>query len=167
MPDDVFNPDFWRGRLIFSDGELHRAIYRCSIEQWLVIEARHRAELAQHLRPTDSILDAGCGYGRLLDILPAEWDGRYVGVDLAQDFIHLARRRHPGKQFIVGNLLSLRAQRDCQRYDWVIAVSLRLMVKTNLGEAVWEQIESNLHHVANKILYLEYEATIPAEIVIC
>jgi SAM-dependent methyltransferase len=50
-----------------------------------------------------SLLDVGCGDGRLGSLL-GSWAGRYVGVDLAEQAIAFARAFNPGAEFIIGDV---------------------------------------------------------------
>ena len=61
----------------------------------------------------DVIIDAGCGYGELLNYLPG---CRYVGIDLCDEMILEARRRHPGRSFRKVDLREVEAR----AYDWVV-----------------------------------------------
>lgn len=56
--------------------------------------------LMEHLRPTDTLVDLGCGTGRLaVHAIPALVGGHYVGIDIAASMLGHARalvaRRHP------------------------------------------------------------------------
>lgn len=165
MTRPILDPSFWRQRLQSATadgatGQLHRAVFECSPERWQRIEAKHREILARHIQPGDSILDAGCGWGRLLDLLPAAWHttGRYVGVDLSPDFIDMARQRYPGKLFLLGDLRHLLANGLLDgEFHWAVLVSIRPMVRRELGEEVWQQMERELHRVAERLLFLEYD----------
>lgn len=53
----------------------------------------------------DKVLDAGCGSGRLLQILE-EKKIEYVGIDSSDKLLEKARKRFPGRTFIVGNITS-------------------------------------------------------------
>lgn len=48
-----------------------------------------------------SVLDFGCGAGRLLDLLRSDFafTGHYVGYDLSEEQLRLARARHPDTRF--------------------------------------------------------------------
>lgn len=48
-----------------------------------------------------SLLDVGCGDGRLCSLL-GDWAGRYVGVDLSEQAIAFAQAFNPGHEFVVG-----------------------------------------------------------------
>jgi SAM-dependent methyltransferase len=48
-----------------------------------------------------SLLDVGCGDGRLCSLL-GDWAGRYVGVDLSEQAIAFAQAFNPGREFVVG-----------------------------------------------------------------
>src|SRR4051812_25215768 len=47
------------------------------------------------VRSGERVLDVGCGVGDLLDHLPAGVD--YFGYDHNEDYIRMARERHPGR----------------------------------------------------------------------
>ena len=119
------------------------------------IEAKHRKILAETLKPRHSILDAGCAWGRLLDLLPEWWDGRYLGVDLSPDFVKLAQKEHPTREFVVGNLAAIDLP---DRFDLAVLISIRPMIRRNLGDEAWNVMEANLKRHAKKVLYLEYDA---------
>ncbi len=76
--------------------------------QWVRFEAAFDG-----IRPDEqeSVLDLGCGFGDLLGFLRARgWQGRYTGVDLVDELIGEARRRHagdPGASFVSGDLESV------------------------------------------------------------
>jgi len=70
---------------------------------------------------TCSILDVGCGFGDLLDFLHARrWQGRYEGIDIVPDLLAVARQRHPGGHFALGDISGEPLQK-LGRFDYVIA----------------------------------------------
>jgi cyclopropane fatty-acyl-phospholipid synthase-like methyltransferase len=138
-----------------ASDEQHRAIYMTDRDTWEAIEQRHKQILARTIGPQDSILDAGCGWGRLLTLLPPSWNGGYLGIDLSPDFIALARKRHRGRTFWCASLLNLPPVHGT--YDWAVFISIRPMVIKNLGQQAWDIMEANLRQVAKKLLYLEYK----------
>lgn len=92
---------------------------------------------ATDLKPSKSVLDVGCGYGRVASCFcDAEYD--YTGIDVAPAAIDVARAREPRGRFVLGSALNttLRKKFDlvCALYvcvhfvdeaDWV-ALLLRL-----------------------------------------
>ena len=159
MPELVLDPDYWRRRMETAPpSEPHHAIFKCPLDRWLRIEAKHRGILARVLKPSDSILDVGCGWGRLLTLLPPWYAGQYSGFDLAPTFIERARGAYPNK------IWHVRDARDLSDYfglgyDYAVMISFRPMVKRNLGDETWDDIESNVRRCAKKLLYLEYDET--------
>lgn len=157
MTEPILDPAYWRQRQEQARRTAeHHAIYRCSVEEWEKIATRHREVLANLVQPHDSILDAGCGWGRLLTLLPASWRGLYCGVDLSPDFVRRAETRHPGRRFVVAELTKLPAL-PLPSYDWCVLISMRPMIVRNCGVEVWETVERNLKEVSRKLLYLEYD----------
>ena len=163
MSEPILDPQFWQDRLhIAIDREqVHHAIYDAPLELWHNVARKHTEILARHIQPTDSIFDAGCGWGRLLSMLPSTWTGNYIGMDLSPDFIRIARRAHDGKVFIIGKLhdsydiVSALTVNRCAKFDWAVCVSIRQMVRDNTG--LWPVIEANLRSIAKRILILEYD----------
>jgi hypothetical protein len=167
----IERPDYWKRRLREAQhsGMIHHSIYKCSLEQWHRIAERHRQILAELIQLEDSILDCGCGWGRLLELLPESWRGEYLGVDLSPDFIQLAKRRYldppPSAyplrkiEFGVGDLrhdlpLLVNPKR---KITWAVLISIRPMVIRNLGQEAWNEMEAEIRQVASRILYLEYD----------
>ncbi|NYE94748.1 ubiquinone/menaquinone biosynthesis C-methylase UbiE [Psychromicrobium silvestre] len=65
-------------------------------------------EFAQRMSSTTnrSVLDAGCGAGRMAAILE-RFDLNLSGIDLSAEMIRIARRSFPSQQYQVGNLNDL------------------------------------------------------------
>ncbi|NEQ97432.1 MAG: methyltransferase domain-containing protein, partial [Cyanothece sp. SIO2G6] len=76
----------------------------------------------------ESVLDIGCGYGRLLDFLTfrKSYKGEYWGIDIMLDFVEKAIRTYasrspePKAQFIVGDFLEQTFEKN--RFDVVISI---------------------------------------------
>lgn len=166
MTNPIDAPDYWRQRLAEAEaaGQLHHAVFCCREPQWRAIEARHRAILARHVVATESVLDAGCGYGRLLDLLPKEWAGDYLGLDLSPDFVELAQRRYPGRRFVAADLRDLRFLSGREMWDWCVLVSVRGMVLREMGADAWRRMEAELRRVSRRLLVLEYGADDEGEV---
>jgi hypothetical protein len=160
VTEPINDPAYWRVRLAKAD-PLHHAVFKCPTERWRAIEAKHREILARLIAPGDSVLDAGCAWGRLLNLLPSEWYGYYLGVDLSPDFVAKAREDHPHRDFRVLDLRDLvgvePAGDSGGKFEWAVMVSIRPMVRRNLGDEAWEAMERELRRVAKRLLYLEYD----------
>lgn len=61
---------------------------------------------ANKVKAGDSILDLGCGNGRLLEALK-EKEIKYLGVDNSSELIKLAQNNYPDNKFVVGDILEL------------------------------------------------------------
>ncbi len=70
---------------------------------------RRRAARATGLAAGGSALDVACGSGKLTARLAqiAGPEGRVVGLDFSPQMLEVARRQHPGIEFIEGDALSL------------------------------------------------------------
>jgi SAM-dependent methyltransferase len=171
--EPIFDPAYWAGRLREArSGCLHHAVFRCPEERWRAIEARHRALLARVIGPGDSILDCGCGWGRLLELLPRHWEGLYYGVDLSPDFVDMAKSKYgaehdllgfPRYHFAVGDLRDL-SEYKWSGMDWAVFVSVRPMIRRHMGGAVWDAVEAEARSVARRLLFLEYDPDDPGSV---
>lgn len=158
MPELILDPLYWKGRLHnVPDDCLHHAIFKCPREKWDKIEAAHTKILNETIRENDSVIDIGCGYGRLLRMMRREWHGGYLGVDLSPDFIEMARTDYPKRVFCVADLTKDMGQFSKYRFEWAVMISIRPMVINNLGGKVWETMEKGIRGIAKKLLFLEYD----------
>lgn len=158
MTEPILSKGYWSSRIETArkKGVIHESVFRCSLSQWEAVEEKHKQILKRILKPTDRILDAGCAYGRLLSLLPEEWQGEYVGIDHSPEFIALARQQHPTGLFLVADLqnLSLFFQ---ESFDIAILISIRPMMIRNLGQEKWDKMEKEIRRVSKKLLFLEYD----------
>lgn len=159
MPTEmILSPDYWKGRLkVVQEAGLpqHHAIFKIAEGAWRFIEEKHREILAYRIGPDQSVLDCGCGWGRLLTLMPANWKGDYLGIDISPDFIALAEKEHSDFLFKVGDLRDAEALAMGQQFDWAVMISIRPMVKRHTG--IWPECEAAIRKVAKKLLYLEYD----------
>lgn len=163
MAEDIFNPNYWKIRIDRTKEHgrpLHHSIFVCNSNKWEIIEEKHKYILSNTIKDTDNILDCGCGYGRLLELLPRSWKGRYLGVDLSPDLVRIGLKKYP-RMFLVGDLRELdkiyNVPHPELRFDWAILVSIKHMVIRNLGNEEWTKMLEQIKKVAKRILYLEYD----------
>jgi ubiquinone/menaquinone biosynthesis C-methylase UbiE len=78
-------------------------------------EAAHRDTLvelaARHIEsPRDSVLEVGCGTGLIYSrLVPVHIvNSSYVGVDVSEEMLHVARAKYPAGQFVQGDGYALR-----------------------------------------------------------
>jgi len=56
--------------------------------------------IKEHIKNQDKILDFGCGNGRLSELFEGK-DYEYVGVDISNELLKIARKKYPDKEFIL------------------------------------------------------------------
>ena len=69
----------------------------------------------------NSVLDVGCGNGRLLEALKDK-KINYLGIDNSENLITLAQKNYPDNKFLIGNILDLDELKE--KYDLVISVAV-------------------------------------------
>ena len=79
---------------------------------------------AEKVKSGDSILDLGCGNGRLLEALK-EKEINYLGVDNSSELISLAKKNYPIQKFIVGDILSLNNNQEItnEGFDFIFCLA--------------------------------------------
>lgn len=151
--------NFWKERLDIAKEKncIWQSVFHCHKELWDKIEEKHKSILRRVLSPEETVLDIGCGYGRLLDLLPPSNRDTYCGYDLSPDMIQEAIRLHPEDafRFIVQDINRL--QVPDMKYDWAIMSSIRPMVTNYLGSDAWKQMYWKIKPQAKKLLFLEYD----------
>lgn len=149
--------DFWKDRITHAKKtKEHFSVYITKDEHWNHINEVHREILLKEC--SGKVLDAGCGYGRWSELFD-----NYVGVDFSPDFIEEARKKYLDKSFKVADLKKLPFK--AKEFDVAFCVSIKQMVRANLGDTEWEMMLKELKRVAKKVLILEYEDPNPYEII--
>lgn len=69
-----------------------------------------------------SILDLGCGNGRLLLGLPQKIN--YLGIDQSDSLIEIAKKIHPKNNFVEGDITSEQTWQDLPLYDYIFCVAV-------------------------------------------
>jgi SAM-dependent methyltransferase len=157
VPEPVLDTNYWKLRLDAAGTERHRSVFICPPPRWKLIEARHRMILKTTIKPEESILDAGCGYGRLLNLMPAEWRGKYLGIDVSPHFVDLAQQEHPKHTFWIGKLEHRLNELAPESFDWAVLISIKHMLIRNVSSTYWDALELQLKRVARRLLFLEYD----------
>jgi len=63
-------------------------------------------KLFKSVKDEDSVLDVGCGNGRLIKVF-GEKKIKYLGIDQSQELIKKAKGKYPGYEFTYGDILNL------------------------------------------------------------
>jgi len=144
--------EFWKSR-IDSSGEnnKHHSVYRCDNQLWTMLENHHVRQIKKFVSPTDKVLDAACGYGRMAKYFNRE---NYTGIDFSPDFIDLASKQFSDYKFIVADLKNLPF--EDKQFDWCFGVSIKAMIIRELGNDQWLKMEQEIRRVSKKIIFLEY-----------
>ena len=110
---------------------------------------RRRAARETGLKAGGSALDVACGSGKLTaELARVARDGRVVGLDFSPQMLEVARREHPGLEFLEGDALNLPF--DDSSFDAVtIAFGLR-----NLADPIKGLRE--MVRVARRAVVLEF-----------
>lgn len=152
MPHPINDPQFWSERLKRAGSDYHRAVWDVPAERWRRVQDAHFSVLRRVVKPGQTVLDAGCGYGALCEILHEGVD--YAGVDLSPDLLALGRELYPDRVFIRADLACLPVPDGS--YDVCIARSLEGTIRDNLGQAAWLRVFNELCRVANRVVLLSY-----------
>lgn len=99
MKDHRATKEYWnervRNRKFDSKGERDIVYQHVDFERFDA-ETRKILEVFKDKK----VLDVGCGYGRLADVIP-----NYTGIDFSEEMIALAKAKHPHKRFFVAEHL--------------------------------------------------------------
>lgn len=142
---------FWKDRLEKAKGAYrHFSVFIVNPPLWKKINEDHQIILDNEILSTDKVLDCGCGYGRLSEMIK----GEYTGIDFSPDFIDEARKLYPDKRFMIGSLDYIPFIDN--HFDVAVVVSVKAMIIANIGIDAWDKMEKEITRVAKKTLILEY-----------
>lgn len=93
------------------------------------------------VKKKSSILDVGCGYGALADIIKEkQLNLTYTGIDIVGEMIAEAKNRHPSNTFICGDFMKT----ELAQYDYVICNGILTQKLTTST--------LSMNHFANKLI---------------
>lgn len=146
------SPAYWARRLALAQkGGLsrHRSVLDCSWDDWQAYQRQTADILGQTLRPGQSVLDAGCGYGALRDCLKSlPFDVDYAGVDYCSEMIAAAA----DAALVCGDIRALPF--PDQSFDWVVCRNLEGTMKTLVSFADWRRAKTEMLRVGKRLLLI-------------
>lgn len=124
-----------------------KAFYEKNAEEWVrshgdpFHDEKEFRILAKYLSPRASVLDIGCAGGVLVPLfLGIGRDFRYHGIDIAKNFIAIAKRRYPQLPFTVGNLVD-KTTLPRKKFDAFIARSVIMHLPLEQWDVAFKNIE--------------------------
>ena len=74
------------------------------------------------LNKGDSLLDIGCGNGRLLEVLKNK-EINYLGIDNSSELVKIAQKNYPNNKFLVGDILNLKKIAE-KKFDYIFCLAV-------------------------------------------
>ncbi|MBN1779164.1 MAG: class I SAM-dependent methyltransferase [Candidatus Buchananbacteria bacterium] len=100
------------------------------------------SDFSAYIKPSDRILDVGCGNGRLVELFKSV-NVNYTGLDISEELIKIAQAKYPDRNFMIGNLVDL--PDFATQFDSVFAIaSLHHIPSEKLRNQALEKIASAL-----------------------
>ena len=81
-------------------------------------------KLSKQIKDGDSVLDLGCGNGRLLEALKDK-QITYLGIDNSEELIKLAKQNYPNNKFLVSDILNLKSVEETKnkKFDHIFCLA--------------------------------------------
>lgn len=85
-------------------------------------------KLAGKIKDGDSILDLGCGNGRLIETLKDK-KINYLGIDNSEELIRFAKENYPSYKFIISDILNLEGAKELKednnsrKFDYIFCLA--------------------------------------------
>lgn len=80
------------------------------------------AKYSHRIWPGMTVLDVGCGNGRLTQLIPENC--KYLGIDFSQGLLELAKANYPKKKFIYGDVTDKESWQSISKYDAIFCVAV-------------------------------------------
>jgi len=144
--------EFWRERLRDLKDPIKAIIENFD---WEPVDKFHLSAIRKHIQPHETLLDIGCGPGRITQWFTPE---QYTGMDFVPEFIEEAKKRNPKHTFVIGDLLGESPFKE-NEFDWGLLISVKGTLFNGDPEDptnTWRPIEPKLKKICGKLLVLEY-----------
>ncbi|MFO1258965.1 MAG: class I SAM-dependent methyltransferase [Gammaproteobacteria bacterium] len=107
-------------RIYYASAKAYPNDYRgvkWSSEESQFLRFKVLCEVSNHIFKSN-ILDVGCGFGHLVDYLVKnQFEGSYKGIDIVDQMIMVAKKRHPSFHFETNDLDSIHPE----NHDYILA----------------------------------------------
>lgn len=95
------------------------------------------------VKPNSTILDVGCGNGRLLLGLPKNI--KYTGIDISNQLLSEAQKAHPNHKFIEADITHDQVWEQLPQYDYIYSIAVLHHLPTKKDQLfVLNQIKKHL-----------------------
>lgn len=118
-------------------------------DRWNVLLWRREQEILDeifdrwHVAVHPAILDFACGTGRVSEYLISKTDS-FMGIDISDTMLSEARRKMPGVEFILGDIVEDRQLLEGRRFDMITAFRFFVNAQPSLRNAVLRRLSGML-----------------------
>jgi SAM-dependent methyltransferase len=96
------------------------------------------------VKPNSSVLDVGCGNGRLLLGIPG--NSEYTGVDISKELLSEAKKAHPDNSFLEADITKEKIWDTLPQYDYIFCIAVLHHLSTQKDQLfVLNQIKKHLN----------------------
>ncbi len=104
----------------------------------------------KQVKKNDSILDVGCGEGRLIQGIKTS---KYTGTDFSPTLLEIAKKRYPKRKFLLRDITTKNGWKGLKEYDKVFCVAVIHHLATKKEQLfVMKQVKKHLK--TNGIAYI-------------
>jgi len=96
--------------------------------------------LKKYINKDDSVLDLGCGNGRLIEMLQSS--NKYLGIDNSDKLIEVAKKRYPGYNFTISDILELKLNK---KFNIILSLSVIHHIPQKYQKRFIETISKHLN----------------------
>lgn len=157
---EILTVGFWRDRI-----KARKDVRKAVVHQDPAVEAadieRNRLMLLKFVKAGDRVLDVGCGWGILCEMVPP--GVKVLGIDLVPEFVEEARRSYPQHEFRVVDLTHPEALTDFADGEFDVACCrwIEKSVSDAMPENMWSEVLRRLCRVSRKVLQFNRGHTHP------
>lgn len=138
-------PKFWKDRLDRLKNPLD-ALQEGGVN-WELVAEKQKEIFKKYI--SGKVLDAGCGIGRTIPLMPEGVD--YTGIDISPDFIKIAKKEYLTHKLMVGD--ARKTKFKDKEFDWAILSGMGGYPE-NPPSDFWNQVSGEMRRVSSHLIVL-------------